>query len=94
MSDKGIRLSTAPKCCLIKVRISSMREGCPGEERMPHAVQYTLILCASKKMPKQCVDYLTGQSKSRRTVGIRIPGDPICQVLSSVLLQRVAALPL
>ncbi|CAK0735793.1 hypothetical protein CVIRNUC_000640 [Coccomyxa viridis] len=39
---------------------------------------YTLILLASKKMPKQCVDYLTGQSRTRRTVGVRMPGDPIC----------------
>ena len=46
-------------------------------------MQYTLILCASKKMPKQCLDYLTGQSRARRTVGVRMPGDPICQVVAS-----------
>ena len=44
-------------------------------------LQYTLILLASKKMPKQCVDYLTGQSRTRRTVGVRMPGDPICLVI-------------
>lgn len=42
--------------------------------------QYTLILHASKRLPKQCVDYLTGKAKQRRTVGVRLPGDPICQV--------------
>ena len=47
--------------------------------RIP-AVQYTLILHASKAMPKQCVDFLSGKSKPRRTVGVRMPGDAICQV--------------
>lgn len=42
--------------------------------------QYTLILHASKAMPKQCVDYLTGKSKPRKTVGVRMPGDALCQV--------------
>ena len=44
------------------------------------AAQYTLILHASKAMPKQCVDYLSGKVKPRRTVGVRMPGDAICQV--------------
>ncbi|KAK9839648.1 hypothetical protein WJX81_003060 [Elliptochloris bilobata] len=42
---------------------------------------YTLILHASKRLPKQCVDYLTGKAKQRRTVGVRLPGDPICQAV-------------
>jgi tRNA A37 threonylcarbamoyladenosine synthetase subunit TsaC/SUA5/YrdC len=42
--------------------------------------QYTLILHAGKAMPKQCVDYLSGKTKTRRTVGVRMPGDSICQV--------------
>jgi len=44
------------------------------------ARQFTLILHASKRLPKQCVDYLTGKAKQRRTVGVRLPGDAICQV--------------
>ena len=47
---------------------------------MPVLAQYTLILHASKAMPKQCVDYLSGKVKPRRTVGVRMPGDAICQV--------------
>jgi tRNA A37 threonylcarbamoyladenosine synthetase subunit TsaC/SUA5/YrdC len=46
---------------------------------VPHSAQYTLILHASKAMPKQCVDYLSGKVKPRRTVGVRMPGDAICQ---------------
>eukprot|EP00884_Botryococcus_braunii_P002762 jgi/Botrbrau1/12487/Bobra.0169s0034.1 len=42
---------------------------------------YTLILHANKALPKQCVDFLTGKVKSRRTVGIRLPSDPICQAI-------------
>ncbi|BDA40540.1 Uncharacterized protein YciO [Coccomyxa sp. Obi] len=42
---------------------------------------YTLILHASKAMPKQCVDFLTGKSKPRRTVGVRMPGDALCQAV-------------
>ncbi|KAK9916245.1 hypothetical protein WJX75_000443 [Coccomyxa subellipsoidea] len=42
---------------------------------------YTLILHASKAMPKQCVDFLTGKSKSRKTVGVRMPGDALCQAV-------------
>ena len=44
------------------------------------ARQFTLILHASKRLPKQCMDYLTGKAKQRRTVGVRLPGDAICQV--------------
>ena len=59
--------------------------------RLTHVdMQYTLILCASKKMPKQCLDYLTGQSRARRTVGVRMPGDPICQVNACKLYHHQA----
>ena len=52
-------------------------------------LQYTLILHASKAMPKQCVDFLTGKSKPRKTVGVRMPGDALCQVpLSSRFIHR------
>lgn len=41
-------------------------------------------------MPKQCVDYLSGKVKPRRTVGVRMPGDAICQV---PLLATVSGFP-
>ncbi len=40
---------------------------------------YTFILVAGKKLPKQVVDYLSGKSKTRRTVGVRMPADRACQ---------------
>ena len=44
--------------------------------------QFTLILHASKRLPKQCVDYLTGKAKQRRTVGVGpVRGAAICSDL-------------
>lgn len=54
----------------------------------PGVVQYTLILHASKALPKQCVDFLSGKVKLRRTVGVRLPGDPICQVPTRLSIAR------
>lgn len=45
---------------------------------------YTIILTASKALPKQ-VDFGSGKSKSRRTVGVRMPADPVCQAILSQL---------
>lgn len=42
---------------------------------------YTFIMLASKALPKQCVDYLSGKSKTRRSVGVRMPNDAICQAV-------------
>lgn len=42
---------------------------------------YTFILLAGKALPKQCVDYLSGKSKTRRSVGVRMPSDVICQAI-------------
>lgn len=42
--------------------------------------QYTFIMLAGKAVPKQCVDYLSGKVKTRRSIGVRMPADPICQV--------------
>ena len=53
-----------------------------------HALQYTFILLASKQLPKQCVDYLSGKSKTRRSVGVRMPADDCCQV--SILSQNIS----
>ncbi|KAG9445990.1 hypothetical protein H6P81_012118 [Aristolochia fimbriata] len=39
---------------------------------------YTFILPASKELPKQCVKY-GAAPKSRKSVGVRMPNDPICQ---------------
>ena len=37
-------------------------------------------MLAGKAVPKQCVDYLSGKVKTRRSIGVRMPADPICQV--------------
>ncbi|KAK3036447.1 hypothetical protein RJ639_030046 [Escallonia herrerae] len=44
---------------------------------------YTFILTASKALPKQCTRYGTTTSKyaSRKTVGVRIPDDAVCQAI-------------
>mmetsp|Transcript_637 Transcript_637/g.1587 ORF Transcript_637/g.1587 Transcript_637/m.1587 type:complete len:293 (+) Transcript_637:278-1156(+) len=47
--------------------------------------QYTFILGASKAMPKQCLDFQTGRSKTRKTVGVRMPDHPVCQAILSQL---------
>lgn len=80
MSTSSLGDVTAYQAC------SSWKHGC--------WMQYTLILCASKRMPKQCLDYLTGHSRSRRTVGVRMPGDPICQVVTCSSVPSPADLPL
>lgn len=44
---------------------------------------YTFILTASKALPKQCIKYGTTTSKyaSRKSLGVRIPDDPVCQAI-------------
>lgn len=44
---------------------------------------FTLILRASKELPKQCVDLATGKSKTRRSVGVRMPDHQIAQAILS-----------
>uniref|UniRef100_A0A061S5H6 Threonylcarbamoyl-AMP synthase n=1 Tax=Tetraselmis sp. GSL018 TaxID=582737 RepID=A0A061S5H6_9CHLO len=46
---------------------------------------YTFILAASKSMPKQCLDFQTGRSKHRKSVGVRMPDNPVCQAVLSQL---------
>lgn len=46
---------------------------------------YTLILQASKELPKQVTNYESGRSKHRSTVGVRIPDDTICQAVLAQL---------
>jgi len=46
---------------------------------------YTFILGASKSLPKQCLDFQTGRSKQRKTVGVRMPDHPVCQAVLSQL---------
>eukprot|EP00249_Psilotum_nudum_P010042 c22300_g1_i1 orf=571-1152(+) len=44
---------------------------------------YTFILPASKEMPKQCTNF-SGSAAScapRKSVGVRMPDDPICQAI-------------
>ncbi|KAL4192442.1 hypothetical protein AMTRI_Chr06g172060 [Amborella trichopoda] len=44
---------------------------------------YTFILPASKELPKQCLRYGTSTAKyaSRKSVGVRIPDDIVCQAI-------------
>uniref|UniRef100_A0A7S3QMC8 Threonylcarbamoyl-AMP synthase n=1 Tax=Dunaliella tertiolecta TaxID=3047 RepID=A0A7S3QMC8_DUNTE len=39
---------------------------------------YTIILPASKLLPRQCVDFLKARTKTRKSVGVRIPDDKVC----------------
>lgn len=67
--------------------IDRYTEGFPvGYFRVARAVlpgPYTLILPASKTLPKNCILDKRGNvvCKLRRTVGVRMPDDPICQAL-------------
>lgn len=42
---------------------------------------YTLILQASKQLPKQITNFESGRSKHRLTVGVRLPDDAVCQAI-------------
>eukprot|EP00898_Chlorokybus_atmophyticus_P001480 jgi/Chlat1/2332/Chrsp17S02608 len=54
---------------------------------------YTLILPASKRLPKQCVEFVRGTKgakscsafASRKSVGVRMPADPVVQRILSQL---------
>lgn len=46
---------------------------------------YTMILPASKSLPKQIIDFDAGKSKKRSTVGVRLVDNVVCQEL----LQRL-----
>lgn len=45
------------------------------------AAQYTLILPASKNLPSQCVDFMRSKTLHRKSVGVRMPGHRITQVV-------------
>lgn len=42
---------------------------------------YTLILPASKALPSQVVDVVKGKTVQRKSVGVRIPDDAVCQAV-------------
>lgn len=42
---------------------------------------FTLILGASKSLPKQIIDFEAGKSKKRKTVGVRLVDHVVCQEL-------------
>ena len=44
---------------------------------------YTLILPASKNLPSQMVDFMRGKTIHRKSVGVRITDDPVCQALAA-----------
>jgi hypothetical protein len=43
-------------------------------------LQYTFILPASKNLPSQVIDFKTGKTKQRKSVGVRMPDEQITQV--------------
>ncbi|XP_077250348.1 DHBP synthase RibB-like alpha/beta domain-containing protein isoform X2 [Tasmannia lanceolata] len=64
------------------------RGNAQGQTNMFRAVKhclpgpYTFILAASKELPKQCTKYgATTKYASRKTVGVRMPDDAICQAI-------------
>jgi tRNA A37 threonylcarbamoyladenosine synthetase subunit TsaC/SUA5/YrdC len=66
-SAEALRVSRANhKCCCV----------------CPHALcaQYTFILGASKNLPSQVVDFRKGKTRQRKSVGVRMPDDPVCKV--------------
>lgn len=46
----------------------------------PLCLQYTFILGASKNLPSQVVDFRKGKTRQRKSVGVRMPDDPVCRV--------------
>ncbi|GLC46151.1 hypothetical protein PLESTB_001195500 [Pleodorina starrii] len=42
---------------------------------------YTFVLPATKNLPSQCIDFMSGKTIHRKSVGIRLPADPICQAI-------------
>lgn len=50
-----------------------------------NTAQYTLILTASKRMPKQCLDFSSRKTKPRKTVGIRMPDHHVCRAITAQL---------
>lgn len=53
--------------------------------RLPDA-QYTLILPASKNLPSQTVDFLKGRTFHRKSVGVRVSSEPVCQVCTACVM--------
>ncbi|WIA42891.1 hypothetical protein OEZ86_008806 [Tetradesmus obliquus] len=42
---------------------------------------YTFILGASKNLPSQVVDFRKGKTRQRKSVGVRMPDDPVCRAV-------------
>ncbi|KAG2447152.1 hypothetical protein HYH02_007898 [Chlamydomonas schloesseri] len=42
---------------------------------------YTFVLPATKNLPSQCIDFMSGKNIHRKSVGVRMPADPVCQAL-------------
>eukprot|EP00197_Chlamydomonas_leiostraca_P009623 CAMPEP_0202862172 /NCGR_PEP_ID=MMETSP1391-20130828/3309_1 /ASSEMBLY_ACC=CAM_ASM_000867 /TAXON_ID=1034604 /ORGANISM="Chlamydomonas leiostraca, Strain SAG 11-49" /LENGTH=277 /DNA_ID=CAMNT_0049541669 /DNA_START=95 /DNA_END=928 /DNA_ORIENTATION=- len=42
---------------------------------------YTVILPASKNLPSQCVDFMKGKNIHRKSVGVRLPDNPVTQAV-------------
>lgn len=58
-------------------------------DKFADVLQYTFLLPASKNLPRQVIDFKTGKTKQRSSVGVRMPKEPIVQVWSCIQhLQR------
>ncbi|KXZ48779.1 hypothetical protein GPECTOR_25g363 [Gonium pectorale] len=42
---------------------------------------YTFVLPATKNLPSQCIDFMSGKNIHRKSVGVRLPADPVCQAI-------------
>lgn len=42
---------------------------------------YTFVLPATKNLPSQCIDFMSGKTIHRKSVGVRLSADPVCQAV-------------
>ncbi|GFR52586.1 hypothetical protein Agub_g15180 [Astrephomene gubernaculifera] len=63
----------------------------PGEPNWFNVVRrllpgpYTFVLPATKNLPSQCIDFMSGKNIHRKSVGVRLPADPVCQAVLDAL---------
>lgn len=53
---------------------------CGLPSQSPGPPQYTFVLPATKNLPPQCIDFMSGKNIHRKSVGVRMPADAVCQV--------------
>ncbi|PNH07203.1 hypothetical protein TSOC_006364 [Tetrabaena socialis] len=42
---------------------------------------YTFVLPATKNLPSQCIDFMSGKNIHRKSVGVRLSADPVCKAV-------------